>query len=645
MRSADSFIVSSLLVIFGTTQAVNVTAMSDAVKPAIDINVVIDQPAPDRFPRVFGYSGNIWRVPQVFEFGVSDMILEMPRLGIARIGLGDEILSHASSMSDLEQRLENFRLNDFLRRYSEAGGKVMIILDTVPFWNSSRQTRERHGHLEIFRLSPPHDYEEWGRVVATIVQHFNGRLGLDAYYEVWNEPDVDFLGTNSEYSKLYYHAVVGVKKTDRNAKVGGAGASDFLAIKTYGETQPAYALQAPMIVEWMLDFASRTPVPELGLPRLPVDFISWHAYYRDPITDYKVILPFLRNLLKSKGYPRSTPLFNTEWNIAAVPPYPEGDLNASEVGAAYVASALIAMHDAGVGGQVFQMFVDPGVNDYSGGTFTTAGVPRANFNTFKLFSELKGKRVKSTTSDDWVKSVAYSDDQNVYLLVTSLLPTTKMMQNGLALRRRIGALKTLRETFPPVTTHDIAEFLQGNRTLPEPLHSEMSAIMQRDMAAMSHHDEKALSWKSGISLNISLTDLRSHHSEIIRYIIDSNFSNGRGDVTQAITQVIEKNQIVIANARARLQILGVSESVQNEFFNDIRINGNILQTLDHVSEGLRNSLKSVFRQISVEYRANLEQVMDREGAKLHKETLPWPTSGILTVDSQPYSVQLFVIKK
>jgi phage terminase Nu1 subunit (DNA packaging protein) len=631
---------SILLVVLVSVQAIHA-----ADRPTVDLNVAIDKAGSEGFPRVFGYSGNIWLVPRVFDFGVADMVLEMPQLGIARIGLGDEILSHASSMKDLEKRLENFRLNDFLKRYRKAGGRVMIILDSVPFWASSNQTRLKKGHLEKFRLSPPADYQEWSRIVATIVRHFNLELGIDAYYEVWNEPDVDFLGDNSQYARLFYHTVVGAKKADSKAMVGGPGVSDFTAKKTGGEKKQSGTLQEPLMFEWLLDYASRTPVPELGLRRLPVDFISWHAYYLDPTIDYAVMVPYLRHLLESKGYPRSTPLLDSEWNIAPVPPYAEGDLNASEVGAAYVASTLIAMHEAGVDGQVFQMFVDPGVEGYSGGTFTTAGVPRANFNTFRLFSKLRGRQLKSSSSDDWVRSVAYTDGQRVYLLVATMMPTPMMLANGLGLRRRIEADKIFREAPNSVTRQDVAAFMKNGKSLPAPLQNKLSSILERDKNTIDQYKEKVASWNNGISLNISLSGASGRPGKISRYLIDSDFSNGHDDIQQAIKEVVEKNKSMLRQAKSRLEKLGIGEPGQKAFFNDIRTNASIGQTLARLPENKRTQVKAVFQQMVDEYRGNIQQVMDRKKAQLHKEDLSWPDSGILAVPSEPYSVQLFVIDK
>ena len=146
--------------------------------------------------------------------------------------------------------------------------------------------------------------------------------------------------------------------------------------------------------------------------------MTWHGFYRDPTTHYRLVVPLVRRRLAEAGLP-VVPLFVDEWNIAATPPYPEGDLNGGPVGAAFVAASLIAMGEAGLDGQTFQMVVDPGGEGYSGGTFTPSGVPRPNFETFRLFSRLAGTRCSATSGHDHVRVAAFDDGKTLRVLVSS----------------------------------------------------------------------------------------------------------------------------------------------------------------------------------------------------------------------------------
>lgn len=630
-----------------------------ATLPSVNVKVSTDARGAKPPPSVLGYSGNVWHIPDVFEAGVAGKILGMNRLSIARISLGDQILAKATSLDDLEKRLDNYPLDEFLRRFSAAGGRVLFILEGTPRWLSSeKSTKKISGpDVEAFRMSPPQDYREWSRVVEAIVRHFNGKLGLNAYYECWNEPNYYYRGTPDEFFKQYYYSVLGARKADSRALIGGPAISEFIGVGTYdvkhdtpeGKHRLATRfLEQQYLFKQFLDFAGRTPVPELGLKRLPVDFFSWHSFYIDPTTYYQVVVPEIRRALVVAGYPESTPLINTEWNIAPVPPYPEGNLNANEVGAAFVATSLIAMHEAGVHGQAFQMFVDPGTPDYFGGTFSIGGIPRANFNTFRLFSLLSGKEVPVHTTDPWVKSVAYSDGKKAYLLVSTFVPTVKMVEETLKIR---SALESA-EFSKAVLDRKHVETLMKGKSLPEPLTKMAARISEAMKAYLRDYAQKAKSWENGLELNIELADSKRRPKKIERYLIDAEHSNVYKDIERAerllaqkSTQLRERgmnNQKIMAG----LQQLGLAQKDIERFRQEMRsinsVQGALWVVPPDKRGGVTQVFKDAYRELYAGYKEVLEEIENWPSARLHRETVAWPSNGDYKVKVAPYSVQLFV---
>jgi xylan 1,4-beta-xylosidase len=74
--------------------------------------------------------------------------------------------------------------------------------------------------------NPPRDYTMRGELVRRYTAHLVERHGRERvstrYFEVWNEPDIDYWhGTPAEYFKLYDYAVAGVRAAQPGAKVGG----------------------------------------------------------------------------------------------------------------------------------------------------------------------------------------------------------------------------------------------------------------------------------------------------------------------------------------------------------------------------------------------------------------------------------------
>jgi len=611
-------------------------------------------------PRVLRYSGNIWWIPKVFAVGVAQKILDMKPPGMARISLGDQILQQAQSLSDLRRRLERYPLNDFLRKYKDAGGKVLFILDGVPRWMSSdKSARQLESPTQpIFRMSPPADYREWSKVVELIVRHFNGRLGLDAYYESWNEPNWYYLGTAEQYFRQYYYSVLGARRADPKALIGGPGISEFIGTTTRKLGKPSDAdkldetrksLRQRYLFKQFLDYAGRTSVPELGLKRLPVDFFSWHSFYFDPTIYYELVIPVIRDALAAAGYPRNTPLINTEWNIAAVPPYPEGDVNANEVGAAFVATSLLAMNEAGVNGQIFQMYVDPGVKGYYGGTLTNSGIPRANYNAFRLFSRLNGQQLKVRTSDSWVRCAAFSDGTRIYVLLATFVPTAKMVTDTLRLRAALEMADFSRS----LADAGLDRALSRGQKLPKsfvPRAREFAELYKTMGEVIAR---KAKAWKGGVDLEIALSGSKWRAGKVTRYLIDATHSNIYKDLPSAekflVAQVSRRGAGINERLAARLRDIGLGEKSIRELNVKIKNGEPLAQAAAKIAPGRGAAVTQAYAKAVGEanevYTSVLAEIENWKSARLHSEVLTWPSSGNLKIRSEPYSVQLLVFDR
>lgn len=626
----------------------------------VKIEVSARSTVADGVPRVLRYSGNIWWIPKVFAVGVAEKILAMTPPGMARISLGDQVLQHAESLDDLRRRLERYPLNDFLREYTKAGGKVLFILDGVPRWLSSdKSTRQLESPTQpIFRMSPPANYHDWSRVVEVIVRHFNRRLGLKAYYESWNEPNWYYLGTNEQYFRQYYYTVLGARRADPKAIVGGPGISEFIGTMTrklgaISDSEKGVAIRRYLRQEYLftqfLNYAGRTPIPELGLKKLPVDFFSWHSFYIDPTSYYELVVPVIRDALVDAGYPRSTFIINTEWNIAAVPPYPEGDLNANEVGAAFVATSLLAMLETGVDGQIFQMYVDPGVEGYHGGTLTNSGIPRANHNAFRLFSLVNGRQLRTRTSDPWVRSAAFSDGRRVYLLLSTFVPTPKMAEETLRLQT---ALQTT-DFSKSLADAGLDRALSLGQKLPESFlrkGREIEALYKKIGQQMQ---TKATAWKNGVDLEVELSGFKRPAGPITRYLVDASHSNIYKDLAKAERLLVEQvsRQGTEINRRLvdRLRKRGISDADVRKIDVELKKGKSLEEAAAILSREKRKAgweaVEQAVREVRQAYARVTAEIENWESARLYKESLAWPSSGNLRIRAQPYAVQLLVFDR
>jgi xylan 1,4-beta-xylosidase len=108
-------------------------------------------------------------------------------------------------------------------------------------------------------VSPPRDYAQWDSLITHFVQHLVDRYGRDEvrqwYFEIWNEPNIDFWSGNPKqqtYFELYDHTARDIKSVDSQLRVGG----------------PSTAQAA-----WIPAFIAHTVQA-----KVPVDFISSHIY-------------------------------------------------------------------------------------------------------------------------------------------------------------------------------------------------------------------------------------------------------------------------------------------------------------------------------------------------------------------------------
>src|SRR3984957_8503543 len=113
-------------------------------------------------------------------------------------------------------------------------------------------------------VSPPKSMDKWDALMTHFAQHLVDRYGIDEvsqwYFEVWNEPNIDFWGgipRQKSYFELYAHTARALKAVSPRLRVGG----------------PATAAAA-----WVADFLKYD-----AANHVPVDFVSSHGYADDTV--------------------------------------------------------------------------------------------------------------------------------------------------------------------------------------------------------------------------------------------------------------------------------------------------------------------------------------------------------------------------
>ena len=115
-------------------------------------------------------------------------------------------------------------------------------------------------------VAPPKDWGKWEQLIEKFTRHLVERYGEEEvaqwYFEVWNEPNLDFWVGNPKdatYFELYDHAARAVKRVSPRLRVGG----------------PSTAQAA-----WADRFLAHCKEKNV-----PVDFVSTHVYGNDKAED------------------------------------------------------------------------------------------------------------------------------------------------------------------------------------------------------------------------------------------------------------------------------------------------------------------------------------------------------------------------
>ena len=115
-------------------------------------------------------------------------------------------------------------------------------------------------------VAPPRDYAKWDDLVTQFAKHLIDRYGKEEvsqwYFEVWNEPNIDFWGGDprqASYWDLYDHTVRALKAVSASLRVGGPST--------------AQAAWADVFIKHCVD------------NHVPVDFVSSHVYGNDKSED------------------------------------------------------------------------------------------------------------------------------------------------------------------------------------------------------------------------------------------------------------------------------------------------------------------------------------------------------------------------
>ncbi len=298
--------------------------------------------------------------------------------------------------------------------YIQRGMKPLAQIGFMPEALSSHPTPYRHDwkpgepYTKIFTgwAYPPKDYNKWRELVYQWVKHAVERYGKKEveswYWEVWNEPNGYWKGTQEEFLKLYDYAADGLKKALPTARIGGlniagtssAGATrfmnDFIKHCLYETNFATGKTGSPL--EALLFHAKGNPRIKDG-----VVWMNMAPQLRDIEAGIKTALAYP----ETKGLPlivgESDPEGCAACGMATNPSngYRNGTMYSSYTAATFARKyELMQQYGANLVGAVswsFEFENQPWF--YGFRDLATNGVDKPVLNVFRMFGKMKGKLV------------------------------------------------------------------------------------------------------------------------------------------------------------------------------------------------------------------------------------------------------------
>jgi xylan 1,4-beta-xylosidase len=288
-------------------------------------------------------------------------------------------------------------------------------------------------------VSPPKDWAKWDELITEFTKHLVARYGSDEvsrwYFEVWNEPNIDFWGgepKQATYWELYDHTARALKAVCPRARVGG----------------PATAQAA-----WVDAF-----IRHCADNGVPVDFVSTHVYGNDGSQD---VFGTSESIPRNQMVGRAVRKVHDQIKSSAMPNLPLiwSEFNASYMNEPAVTDSLymgpwladtLRQCDGLVDDLAYWTFSDvfeeQGVVKtpfYGGfGLLAVGGIPKPAFNAFKLLHRLGDQRI--ALESEWAL-VTRRKDGSLVLAVWNYAPpeqagaakTVTLRFNGLKSNRSL----------------------------------------------------------------------------------------------------------------------------------------------------------------------------------------------------------------
>ena len=327
-----------------------------------------------------------------------------------------EIAQLAKDEAAQTRLLDNYE--EIIKKISDSGGTVILDLFGTPFGL---------GRV-LDKNSSVHNLIAYKELVKDTIRKLSCDKKYNIWYEVWNAPDLGdfFLGERAEYFNLYRVVGEAVKdlrqETKINIPLGGPSASSWFANT---ESNNILSPERSLIYE-LIKYCFNY--------KLPLDFISWHAYSSDAALEKEGTIynkPFtklIREWLSYFNFRNDLPLVIDEWNFDATANISAKRGKDAYVAASYIPARLKNMQEAGIDCQTYFCLEDFGANkekvirnlgvfSFDLGRPDSKAYTKAGYNTLRMLNLLGNGLLPAQLSDEFVGVIPTVSENYLAVLI------------------------------------------------------------------------------------------------------------------------------------------------------------------------------------------------------------------------------------
>jgi len=313
----------------------------------------------------------------------------------------DDYYGVVQSKENGQLKLDWSKLDKTVQDITDSGAKPFFSLSYMP------------SAVADSKINVPADWRDWQNLVQKTIEHYSKDVP-GVYYEVWNEPSLDWFGGwkmygEKDYRQLYKYAVLGAEQASgvKPFKIGG----------------PAIPVLDNTWIRLLFDFCLSQ--------NLRLDFISWHRYDFSPsvfVNDVNMV----DNLIAQTGYQRFAGVEKiiTEWG-----PNSEKDtVYSSNVSASHAVRIIRDLLDRTKWLFAFEIKDGPNQGEEAWGLLThqlaEGGVKeKPRYYLFDWLSDFKGKRLQIKGEGSQIKGFGVLEKREMMVVLSSYLPQGGKQEN------------------------------------------------------------------------------------------------------------------------------------------------------------------------------------------------------------------------